>query len=135
MPASFFDLSPGDITEPNEKHTVTPYLMPVSQAVTYPEPEVTVLAMERTYWEKATLIHVECRRKSVKGNAARMSRHWYDLFKMSGELKRYFTVEMYELLDSVVRQKKAFYCIIPPGRWVLRLARICSISFIHQAIL
>ena len=98
-----------NITEPNEKHVVTPYLVPISQAVTYPEPEVKVLAMERTYWEKATLIHVECRRKSVKGNAERISRHWYDLFKMSGDLQRYFTVEMYELLESVVRQKKAFY--------------------------
>lgn len=98
-----------NIVEPNAEHIVSPYLLPVSADVTYPEAKVTVLAMERTYWEKITLVHVECRKGSATAGAERIFRHWYDLFKMSADLDRYSTAEMYSLLTSVVHHKKAFY--------------------------
>lgn len=44
----------------------------------------SVLSPARTFWEKATLIHVECQRGEFRASAARLSRHWYD-FAMLGD--------------------------------------------------
>lgn len=108
-PSILLEFGGRNVTEPNERHRVKPYLIPVSSEVTYPQPTVTVLAMERTYWEKATLIHAECKRPKTRANVSRISRHWYDLFKMSDNLEPYSTGSMYSLLVQVVQQKLAFY--------------------------
>ena len=108
-PSVLLEFGGRNVTEPHERHIVKPYLIPVSSEVLYPQPTVTVLAMERTYWEKATLIHAECRRSQTRADLSRISRHWYDLFKMSGNLEPYRTGSMYSLLVQVVQQKVAFY--------------------------
>jgi hypothetical protein len=40
-------------------------------------PAVRVMSAERTFWEKATAIHVFCRQKRLRTEA--FARHWYDL--------------------------------------------------------
>ena len=40
---------------------------------------VTVLSPARTFWEKATLIQVECHRRRLANRPDRLSRHWFDL--------------------------------------------------------
>jgi Nucleotidyl transferase AbiEii toxin, Type IV TA system len=45
----------------------------------YPQATVQVLAPSRTFWEKATLIHVACNRSDPKLDSDRQSRHWHDL--------------------------------------------------------
>ena len=67
-----------NVTEPNGPHTIRPFLADAVPELEYPVAEVTVLDPERTFWEKATLVHVECNRQR-KGRADRRSRHWYDL--------------------------------------------------------
>lgn len=64
-----------NITEPNEKHLIKPYISEYVKNLTFPEPTVTVLSPARTFWEKATLVHVECNRQDFKSNAHRLSRH------------------------------------------------------------
>ena len=66
---------------PSSQLQLEPYIRSVAPSLEFPLPTVAVLAPERTYWEKATLIHAECNRKKVKANAERLSRHWYDLFQ------------------------------------------------------
>lgn len=98
-----------NITEPNETHTVRPYICDMVGDFLFPEAEVTVLALLRTYWEKATLMHVECNRPEPRLSAARLSRHWYDSYKMSDNLANLQSASAHDLLGDVVKHKKLFF--------------------------
>ncbi|NJL71462.1 MAG: nucleotidyl transferase AbiEii/AbiGii toxin family protein [Candidatus Competibacteraceae bacterium] len=87
---------------------VKPYLAPLNPEILFPEPLVRALSLERTFWEKATLVHVECMRPRLR-DTTRMSRHWYDLFRMSSDIEQFTSRQMNQLLASVVRHKKAFF--------------------------
>ena len=51
--------------------------------VVFPMAHAQVLSAERTFWEKATAVHVFCRKKQLrKGEDSRESRHWYDLVRL-----------------------------------------------------
>lgn len=95
---------------PAEKHDVSSYLEAIVPSVDYPSASVPVLSAERTFWEKATLIHSECNKGKVKdGGVARMSRHWYDLAQLaSGEVGP-AAIDDKELLADVVLQKNILY--------------------------
>jgi predicted nucleotidyltransferase component of viral defense system len=97
-----------NITEPSEPHTVKTYLSKTMPDFALPEAKVSVLALTRTYWEKATLIHVACNRNEVKG-ADRLSRHWYDLFRLSEHQEKLETEEALKLLKEVVEHKNMFF--------------------------
>ncbi len=77
------ELGGRNVIDPNEIHVVAPDAAFVVDSVDFPSAEVVVLSPQRTFWEKATLIHVECNRKQLKANPARMSRHWYDMVKLA----------------------------------------------------
>ena len=46
----------------------------------FPEARPIVMLAERTFWEKATAIHVFCRQERRRGK--RLSRHWHDLARL-----------------------------------------------------
>ncbi len=46
----------------------------------FPEACPTVMLAERTFWEKATAVHVFCRQERQRGE--RLSRHWHDLARL-----------------------------------------------------
>jgi hypothetical protein len=77
---------------------------------------VRVLAAERTFWEKATLLHEETFRPAEKQEKrkARLSRHYYDLWCMvrAGVAER--AASELELFERVVEHRKAFF----PYSWV-----------------
>jgi hypothetical protein len=98
---------------PSNQHQLKPYIKEVVPSLAYPLPTVSVLAPERTYWEKATLIHAECNRKNVKANAERLSRHWYDLFQLSRSDIGSAALKNTTLLEEVVDQKQVLY----PSGW------------------
>ena len=77
--------------------------------LSFPTSAVTVLAPERTFWEKATLMHVECHRPAPKADADRLSRHWYDLSRLASSSFGTQALADRELLADVVRHKKVFY--------------------------
>ena len=68
-----------NITEPNEVHVVRPDIAEHVAELEFLQPTVSVLSPARTFWEKATLMHVECQREEFRTGAERLSRHWYDL--------------------------------------------------------
>lgn len=72
-----------NIIEPNETHLIRPDIAAGLAGLLFPAAEVSVLAPARTFWEKATLMHVECHRDSLRQSAERLSRHWYDLFMLA----------------------------------------------------
>ena len=48
--------------------------------VMFPQARPFVMRAERTFWEKATAIHVYCRQELREGE--RLSRHWHDLARL-----------------------------------------------------
>jgi len=71
---------------------------------------VRVIDAERTFWEKATILHHEANRPETSTVPPRYSRHYYDLFKMAEQtdLKNAALADM-DLLQSVVEFKQKFY--------------------------
>lgn len=94
-------------TEPNEEYLVKPYLN--LDGLLLPIAKVLTLSSERTFWEKVTLIHVECHRGRLKEAPARLSRHWYDLAKLSKSSVKVKALENKSLLSDVLMIKKAFF--------------------------
>ena len=103
------ELGGRNVIDPNERHIITPYIAEMTKGLNYPEGEVTVLSPARTFWEKATLIHVECNREQFKINAERLSRHWYDLVKISQHSSGKSAINDRYLFEDVIKHKKIFF--------------------------
>lgn len=50
------------------------------EGVSFPMARPKVMLAERTFWEKATAIHVFCLQERLRGD--RFSRHWYDVARL-----------------------------------------------------
>jgi DNA ligase (NAD+) len=79
-----------------------------------PDTEVRVLAPERTFWEKATILHAENGRPAKEGGEPprqwrELSRHAYDIAMMSRRGVADSAVARLDLLAAVARHKEAFY--------------------------
>jgi hypothetical protein len=95
--------------EPNALHTVDTYLAALLPTLAFPSAEVAVLAPERTFWEKATLIHAELSRNEFRSGVARLSRHWYDVDRLAQQDIGRRALADRLLLENVVKVKKVFY--------------------------
>lgn len=95
--------------QPNNKHEVETMLSKVTKELKLPKAQINVLDPERTFWEKATLIHVECHRDKLNTNPERLSRHWYDLAKLSQSWVGGKALSNQKLLEDVILHKKAFF--------------------------
>lgn len=98
-----------NITEPNEEHEVRPDIAEHVAELDFPRSMVRVLSPARTFWEKATLMHVECQRDEFRTGAERLSRHWYDLAMLADLAHGQAAVADRALLADVVKHKKIFY--------------------------
>jgi len=66
---------------PSEKRQITPYVAEVlPKAIPDAVFPMSTLAAERTFWEKAMLLHEETFRPSDKPRKERMARHYYDVW-------------------------------------------------------
>ena len=98
-----------NVIDPNERHTITPDMAALTPDLDYPAATVTVLSPLRTFWEKATLIHVECQRRRLASHPERVSRHWFDLTRLAAHDIGRAALADRELLGDVVRHKKVFF--------------------------
>lgn len=98
-----------NITEPNEEHHVRPDIAEHVPTLEFPSSRVSVLSPARTFWEKATLMHVECQRDEFRVSAERLSRHWYDLAMLADLGHGKAAMADRSLLADVVKHKKVFY--------------------------
>ena len=106
----FIEFGVRNSTEPCEKYPLKTYLGDViANDLGLPNPIVNTLSPIRTFFEKATLIHVECHRDSTKPTPDRFSRHWYDLYILSNSFVGKEALSNFEILRSVVEHKKAFW--------------------------
>jgi hypothetical protein len=95
---------------PCETKTVTPYVaeqFPKGfQEASY---AVKVLAVERTFWEKATILHAEFHRPVDKPMPERFSRHYGDFYELIHKgVSKSATVKL-DLLARVAEHKNLFF--------------------------
>jgi len=69
---------------PVESIIVTPYIACISREYKITGVPVRVLSANRTFWEKATILHMLYHYPHDKNIPPRMSRHYYDLYAMAG---------------------------------------------------
>lgn len=106
----FIEFGVRNSTEPCQKLPVSPYLSQViRQEITLPTPKVNTLSPIRTFWEKSTLMHVECNRDRLIDSPERLSRHWYDLFMLYNSWVGEKALLDTNLLKNVLAHKKSFY--------------------------
>jgi len=67
----------------------------------------TLMLAERTFWEKATSMHVYCLQGRVRGE--RWSRHWHDLVRLDDAGIAARALADRELALSVARHKAMFF--------------------------
>ena len=73
----------------------------------FPEALPLVMVAERTFWEKATAIHVYCRQARRRGE--RLSRHWHDLARLDEAAVADRALSDRALALSVARHKTMFF--------------------------
>ena len=98
-----------NVIDPNERHTIVPDIAALTPDLDYPAATVTVLSPARTFWEKATLIHVACHRRRLANSPDRLSRHWFDLKYLADHAVGQAALSDRDLLQSVVQHKKVFF--------------------------
>ncbi len=96
-------------TQPQHTLAITPDIAEHVPDLVLPNAQVSVLSAARTFWEKATLIHVECHRPSLRPSAERLSRHWYDLARLADHAVGQQALSDSKLLRDVLRIKETFY--------------------------
>lgn len=74
---------------------------------------VRTVLPERTFWEKATILHHEANRPKELGIPKRYARHYYDLVCIANSQYKGKALQSLELLEKVVRFKQKFY----PRKW------------------
>ena len=98
-----------NVIDPNEQCEIAPDIEALTDGLNYPRATVTVLSAERTFWEKATLAHVECHRRRLASSPDRLSRHWFDLACFAGHDSGQAALANRALLEDVVRYKSVFF--------------------------
>ena len=95
---------------PHDQYTISPYAaeqFPASFET--PTCRVKAVTVERTFWEKATILHQEANRPAEKPMPPRYSRHYYDVFRMTKLGFHEAAIGQISLLDQVVVFKERFY--------------------------
>lgn len=92
--------------EPHDFHEVGCDMAPHIDGVVFPSARPLVMAVERTFWEKATAAHVFCLQGRLRGD--RYSRHWYDLAAIS-QSAHYRSAAGDSALAKAVAEHKSMY--------------------------
>lgn len=71
--------------------------------------DILTVAPERTFWEKATILHHEANRPEHLEMPQRYSRHYYDLYRMAAASVKETAFSQPDLLKKVVGFKMKFY--------------------------
>jgi len=97
---------------PSDRHIIQPYAAQAFPGV-FDDPNCPVVAIsaERTFWEKATILHQQAHRASLM--PPRYSRHYYDMYKLAGSTIKDAALVDSALLQDVLAFKQRFY----PSRW------------------
>ena len=102
----------GSLTDqqPVGRHPVRPWVAEVLPAA-FPDwkCEVVALEVERSFWEKATILHTEYHRPPDKPTPDRFSRHYADTAALAKHPAASKAVDLHELRIRVVNWKSQFF--------------------------
>lgn len=93
--------------EPHQRRLIACDAAESISSVGFPSAQPSVMLAERTFWEKATAIHVFCRQRRQRGT--RLSRHWHDLVRLDDAGYAEKALANRELARSVARHKSFFF--------------------------
>jgi predicted nucleotidyltransferase component of viral defense system len=95
---------------PSDSHAFMPYLAEALPEIALDaKVSFRTLAAERTFWEKALLIHEETFRPADKPRAIRMARHYYDLWCLITRKVADKAAADEELFERVAAHRQAFF--------------------------
>ncbi|EAQ81516.1 nucleotidyl transferase AbiEii/AbiGii toxin family protein [Blastopirellula marina] len=102
----------GSLTDqqPTGRHPVRPWIAEVlPDAFSDWKCEVVALEVERSFWEKATILHTEYHRPADKPTPDRFSRHYADTAALAKHPTASKAVDDHELRSRVVQWKSRFF--------------------------
>jgi hypothetical protein len=95
---------------PYDHYRIQPYAAEVfPQLFKQADCAVQAIRAERTFWEKATILHHEAHRPEGSPQPLRYSRHYYDLAMMANSAVKDAALADLALLEDVVAFKQRFY--------------------------
>ncbi|OPX32003.1 MAG: hypothetical protein B1H09_01565 [Gemmatimonadaceae bacterium 4484_173] len=96
--------------EPLREENIHPYLFDVFPDILGPgDVRVRALAPERTFWEKAMLLHEENFRPSDKLRKPRMARHYYDLWCLIGKGIGDRAVKRHDIFERTAVHRQVYF--------------------------
>ena len=113
QPSVLLEFGARSTGEPNEPLAVRCDAALHLPELDFPEATPQVMRPERTFWEKATAIHVFCAQGSFRGGA-RFARHWHDVTRLdaAGFVDR--AAADRELAEVVAAHKSIFFAESTP---------------------
>ena len=95
---------------PAEERSILPYVAePYPDTITDAAVPLKVLSIERTFWEKATILHAEAHREATKATPTRFSRHYADLAALADHDSVTGALSRDDLRARVVAHKQVFF--------------------------
>ncbi len=85
----------------------------VNEQVEEPAVTVKVLNVERTFWEKATILHQYANIPPGKRLPLRLSRHYYDFYRLLNSSAKSAGLANQDLLEKVAKHKEVYF----PSTW------------------
>lgn len=107
-PAVFLEFGARSTGEPWESRPVTCDAAEHIPDLAFPTATPRVMRIERTFWEKATAIHVFCAQGRFRG-AERFARHWHDVARLSETGHATRAIADHDVAQAVARHKAIFF--------------------------
>ncbi len=107
-PAVMLEFGARSTGEPSELRDIRCDAAAFLGAVTFPTTTPAVMRPERTFWEKATAIHVFCAQGAFRGGD-RFARHWHDVTRLDTAGFADAAIADLALARSVADHKSAFF--------------------------
>ena len=107
-PAVMLEFGARSTGEPSELRTIRCDAAEHLQGVEFPVATAQVLRPERTFWEKATAIHVFCAQGEFRGGD-RFARHWHDVTRLDAAGFADSAIADKTLARAVAEHKSVFF--------------------------
>lgn len=102
----------GSLTDqqPVGRHPIRPWMADaIPEAFADWRCEVVALEVERSFWEKATILHTEYHRPADKPTPDRISRHYADVVAVANHPTAKLAIDRHDIRDRVVKWKSQFF--------------------------
>lgn len=109
-PQISLEIGPLAAWTPSQSISISPYIAEkMPNALTQNKTNVLTVMPQRTFWEKATILHREAHRNLANSMPTRYSRHYYDVYQFSKTPYKNSSLNDMDLLKKVVQFKNKFY--------------------------